>query len=89
MESRCDKYQMNSQATSTKEDEKQQKSHGAGVDREEFMEVVGPETGHKAWIESVQKEGHLPRKKWEYVSGGGTGQGVSGHSERTEHTQKD
>ena len=39
---------MNSQATSTREDEKQQKSHGAGVDKKDFLEVLGPELGHKA-----------------------------------------
>lgn len=45
IEGRCDKHQMNSQAARTGDDEKQQKSHGAGVDREDFMEVVETEMG--------------------------------------------
>lgn len=47
---------MNSQATSTKEDEKKQRSHGAGVDRRDFMKVVGPEMDHKAWVDLYRKK---------------------------------
>lgn len=56
IEGRCDKYQMNSQATSTREHEKKQRSHGAGVDRRDFVKVVGTEMDHKAWVDLYRKK---------------------------------
>lgn len=53
-EGRCNRYQINIQATSSREDEKRRKYHWAGVDMEDFMEVGWFEICHKVWIGSVK-----------------------------------